>query len=239
MPTNLRFAFVYLCGPIDRVADAGKDWRQMLAPWLQSELGSIVLDPTNKQATGHTDEDAEWRDSIQKLQDNKAYDELTNAIKPVRNYDLRCVDKSDYLVCNYDTSVQMCGTMEEIFIANKQLKPIVFHCPQGKHNMPRWLFSVFPHELFFDSWNAVKAYLLHIHASPQDKITTYDRWKFFNVDKQVSQILQLNFNSDWNRNGSIAVTIGVACPNCSYYPIQHYLNKDYWCPNCGLRIAIM
>jgi hypothetical protein len=86
---------------------------------------------------------------------------------------------SDLGIVNLDLNVHPCGTLEEIFLANRQKKPIIIHMVQGKDQTPDWLFGTIPHQMIFSSWDDIKEYLSHINSS--ENIDTYRRWYFFSV----------------------------------------------------------
>lgn len=177
---RLNHQFVYLVGPIDKCGNYGRAWRDDLTPFLKS-YGMYVLDPKKKPVKCDLDAAGEDDESIKrraKLVEDGSYDELSKKMKIIRNIDLRLVDKSDFLIVNYDTSVPMCGTMEEIFWANREKKPIILMCPQGKKTISPWLFAALKHELFFESWNEVKNYLSHMHLA-EEVDDLGGRWVFF------------------------------------------------------------
>jgi nucleoside 2-deoxyribosyltransferase len=100
-------------------------------------------------------------------------------MKTIRAVDLRLVDMSDFLIVNLDINTHPCGTLEEIFWANRQKKPIIIHMEQGKNQTPDWLFGTIPHQMFFSTWDEIKQYLVHIDTS--ENIDTHKRWYFFMV----------------------------------------------------------
>jgi nucleoside 2-deoxyribosyltransferase len=168
---------VYLAGAMDRVADRGSGWRDNITPFLES-LGIIVFNPIKKPSTvGIEDEDTHKLKT--QLKSEEKYDELSTVMKSIRSVDLRLVDISDFLIVNLDLDVHPCGTYEEIFLANRQKKPIIIHMVQGKQNAPDWLFGTIPHKMIFSSWEQIKSYLETINTS--EKIDTYNRWYFFNI----------------------------------------------------------
>ena len=101
-------------------------------------------------------------------------------MKEIRNVDLRMVDISDFLIVNIDLDIYPCGTMEEIFLGNREKKPIILHMKQGKQNTPDWLFGAIPHQLIFSSWEEIRGYLTHINTS--SSIDSYKRWYFFDME---------------------------------------------------------
>lgn len=168
---------VYLAGAMDRVADRGATWRDNITPFL-ADMGIVVFNPITKP-TGIGLEDQESHHIKTKLKQQHRYDELSSMMKTIRSVDLRLVDISDFLIVNLDLNVHPCGTLEEIFLANRQKKPIIIHMVQGKDQTPDWLFGTIPHQMIFSTWDDIKSYLVHINNS--ENIDTYKRWYFFNI----------------------------------------------------------
>jgi nucleoside 2-deoxyribosyltransferase len=168
---------VYLAGAMDRVADRGATWRDNITPFL-NEIGIVVFNPIIKPTDiGLEDQDSHTIKT--KLKQQHRYDELSSMMKTIRSVDLRLVDISDFLIVNLDLNVHPCGTLEEIFLANRQKKPIIIHMVQGKDKTPDWLFGTIPHQMIFSNWDDIKSYLIHINNS--ENIDTYKRWYFFNI----------------------------------------------------------
>jgi nucleoside 2-deoxyribosyltransferase len=168
---------VYLAGPMDRVADRGATWRDNITPFLES-MGMNVFNPITKP-TNIGMEDSDSHIIKTKLKSQGRYDELAEMMKTIRSVDLRLVDISDFLIVNLDINTHPCGTLEEIFLANRQKKPIIIHMEQGKQHTPDWLFGTIPHQMFFSTWDDIKQYLLHINSS--ENIETHKRLYFFSV----------------------------------------------------------
>lgn len=168
---------VYLAGAMDRVADRGNGWRDDITPFLES-LGIVVFNPI-KKPTSVGVEDEQTQLFKRKLKLEKNYDELSHLMKHIRSVDLRLVDISDFLIVNLDLNVHPCGTLEEIFLANREKKPIIIHMVQGKQNAPDWLFGTIPHQMIFSNWEDIKNYLNTINSTAE--IDTYKRWYFFSI----------------------------------------------------------
>ena len=100
-------------------------------------------------------------------------------MKNIRAVDLRLVDISDFVIVNLDLNVHPCGTLEEIFWANRQKKPIIIHMVQGKQQTPDWLFGTIPHQMIFSNWDEIKSYLSYINLS--ENIDNHKRWYFFDI----------------------------------------------------------
>ncbi len=168
---------VYLAGAMDRVPDRGAGWRSEITPFLKG-MGAVVFNPLNKPTEMGKEDD---RTHLLKcdLKGEERYDELSDLMRTIRAVDLRLVDISDFLVVNLDINTHPCGTLEEIFLANRSKKPVVVHIEQGKAQAPDWLFGTLPHEMFFSSWEEVRGYLAKIDSSAE--IEDHGRWRFFAV----------------------------------------------------------
>jgi nucleoside 2-deoxyribosyltransferase len=175
---RLRHMRGYLCGAMDRVADGGETWRVALQRNL-ADLDIYWLDPTHKPIEVGI-EDAALREEIRKLKHQGLYDEVAPPIKVIRAVDLRMVDISDFLVVNLNLEVHACGTYEELFLANRQKKPVIVHVEQGKENAPNWLFATLPHELIFSNWEDIQNYLRHV--AKDSAVQHFNRWMFFDFD---------------------------------------------------------
>lgn len=172
----------YECGPMDRASDNGVGWRLEVGKFLV-EHGCIVLNPCDKPIDIGLErtEDKEYR---RRLKAEQKYDELSSMVKTLRIVDLRMVDISDALIVNLDIDIYPAGTAEEIFLANRQKKPILMHCPQGKNAIPDWYFGVFPHQHMFGSWYSLLQYLDDVDTGRD--LRHFRRWMFFRQDKMQS-----------------------------------------------------
>jgi len=165
----------YLCGAMDRVPDGGVGWRRKVGQYLMSR-GVIVFDPSNKPIDIGI-EDIESREERKEWKENGDYDKIADTMRLIRNTDLRMVDISDFIVVNLDLDIHPCGTYEELFLANRQKKPIMLRVEQGKRETPDWLLGTIPHETIFSTWDEVRDYLDLVDAGRvKDK-----RWMFFDI----------------------------------------------------------
>lgn len=177
MNNKLRNQRCYLAGAMDRVPDRGVGWRAFITPILNS-FGVQVFNPLNKP-TNLGSEDELVVAKKKRLKEEQKYQELSLLMREIRSVDLRMVDISDFLIVNLDLNTHPCGTLEEIFWANRQKKPILVRMEQGKINAPDWLFGTLPHEFIFDNWDAMVKYLESINASYMND--NHKRWCFFNI----------------------------------------------------------
>jgi hypothetical protein len=168
----------YLAGAMDRVPDGGCAWRRQITPYLIN-LGVSVIDPC-KKPIGSAIECDETRHWIEYYKETKQYDKIRDKFGILRTSDLRCIDICDFIVAQIDLDVHACGTYEEIVTANRQKKPIMIWCKQGKQHAPNWLFFMLPHQHIFDNMEQVMGYL---HDVDSNKNTNnYGRWIFFDKD---------------------------------------------------------
>lgn len=167
----------YLAGAVDRVPDRGGGWRNFITPILET-YGIQVFNPLSKP-TNLGMEDAIVAQKKQALKKDGKYNELSQIMKEIRSVDLRMVDVSDFLIVNLDLNTHPCGTLEEIFWANRQKKPILIRIEQGKNHAPDWLFGTIPHEFIFSNWDELTTYLNYINNTYT--IDHHKRWCFFNI----------------------------------------------------------
>lgn len=183
MPLNRLYGMcTYLSGSIDFSLDKGKGWRDEITPFLE-EKGIRVFDPLCHHKTFHINEDIDTikRPYMAKLLEEGKFDELQTEMRELCHIDLRAIDLASFMIVSYDTSVHLCGTVEEISIASKQVKPVLLMCKNGKHRLPSWLYGRLQHEYFFNNWEELKNYLTKIDSDPNYQFTKVDkkRWLFF------------------------------------------------------------
>jgi hypothetical protein len=168
----------YLVGAMDRVPDAGTTWREQITPFLE-ERGIVVLDPCKKPIDVGVEDD-KAREIIEAYKETGQFDKIKDDYSVIRTVDLRCVDISDFIIASIDLDVHACGTYEEITTANRQKKPVLVWCQQGKRNAPNWLFFMLPHEHIFNSMEELMDYLSFVNSSKE--VDHFKRWFFFNRD---------------------------------------------------------
>jgi len=187
MLTRLKYCRFYCCGPMDHALDRGRGWRDDITPFLNS-ISIITLDPGKKPVDNETSEDIANVDKRKLLLSNEKYDELSTIMRPIRNTDLRMIDICDAVIAYLDFDVAMCGTWEEIFISNRQKKPILIVCKQGKNRIPPWMFAVHPHKTFFNSFEELKHYIIRVNNG-EDNDTLGGRWCWFNYEELLEQVI--------------------------------------------------
>ena len=171
----------YLSGSIDFSPNKGCRWRNMLTPHLE-KMNLKVFNPLKHSFYGTHHLETTKRPLMDELLEEGKFIELREEIKELSHWDLRAVDLSSFIIVNYDISIFTCGTHDEIFLGNRQAKPVLLMI--GKNNrkkMPKWIYGRFPPEHLFESWGQLRKYLTAIDSDPEYKFTDADkkRWLFF------------------------------------------------------------
>ena len=149
---------VYLCGAMLSLNDCGVQWRELITPKLES-YGLTVLDPTRKTTDGIS-EIGDDKNKFREICKKESWQELTEVFAPVARWDLRSVDKADFIIVNYDASVPSVGTWHEIVVANIQRKPILVYYRKDQLNLFNpWLSVVIKPNHFFSDWDDIFAHL--------------------------------------------------------------------------------
>lgn len=176
---NLKGMRTYLIGAMDRVIDGGIGWRSALTPFLKS-IDINVLNPCNKPVVTVAKEDDGTRERIEYYKKTQQYERIRQEFGSIRNADLRCVDVSDFVIAYINLDVHMCGSYEEIVTANRQKKPVLIWCEQGKQNIPNWLFLMLPHNHMFNNMEELVNYIGYVDTTTS--IEELDRWFFFDKE---------------------------------------------------------
>lgn len=178
----------YLSGPIDFEADMGKGWREDMTAFLEKK-NVRVFNPLKHSFYGTDVVDTVKRPRMQRMLDAGDFHNLREEVKEINHWDLRALDLSSFLVVNYNIDVIMCGTMEEIFTANRQTKPVLLMVGNKLKKLSKWMFGRFPPEHMFTSWDALKTYLDNINHGPEEFMSDADtkRWLFFDGEHMVDE----------------------------------------------------
>jgi len=176
---RLKGLSAYLSGPIDFEKDLGHGWRNMITPFLES-MGVKVLNPLSPPFSG-ADKIPEKRIRMDNMLKNNQFEELHKEMKELVHMDLRSVDLSSFIVCNYDSTIHMCGTYEEIFQASKSKIPVLLVHKKSRNELSSWMYGRFNPQYFYASWDKLKMYLTDINSNPSYNFTEADekRWLFF------------------------------------------------------------
>jgi hypothetical protein len=173
---KLKEAICYLSGPIDKAKDLGKGWRIEFIE-KAGHLGMKIIDPCNKPASFVHEVTGDVR-TVSKMREEGKWEELQKFVKKFRREDLRFTDVSDFLVVYIDPDVPSYGTLDELFTAEDQKKPLLCIVKGGISCLPTWLFGVFRLEEVFST---VDECIEHLNKVDSGKINIEEdrRWVLF------------------------------------------------------------
>lgn len=164
----------YLSGAIDRCPNLGIEWRQFIGDKLKENYNVIPYNPMNKPiAIAGEHENRLLR---KQWKSDGEYHKLAAFMRTLRHVDLRMCDKSDFGIFYLDLDIYACGTFEELFLMNKQKKPTLIVCKQGKKEVPDWIYGMVTHELMFDNFSDMFVYLDKVDSGQADNL---GRWLIF------------------------------------------------------------
>ena len=168
MSGRLDGACGYLSGPMEFVADHGVEWRRKFIRLVkEAKLNIDLIDPTNKPG-GDDVKIGENKQYQEQLQKDGKWLELQQYVHSYRRYDLRYVDISDFIVAVIDPRVPQWGTGDEVYMGERQHKPMFFVCDGGLAKLPRWLFDV------IDLDNPFKGTRCNVFSSVEEVIHELD-----------------------------------------------------------------
>lgn len=164
-----------LSGGIDRVPDDGVEWRLYVRKECTKRgLDIIFFDPCDKP-NGLGSEIGVEKTEVRELINNDQWEEAREFVKTFRHYDLRAIDWSDFVIVKIDITSHLCGTYDEIFLAERELKPIfvIMGDGQTKYDIPTWLIAFINEHEIFNSEDECIDYLEKINSG---EILLDERW---------------------------------------------------------------
>jgi hypothetical protein len=153
---------------------SGRGWREDFTKEMD-KLGVTTFDPYHKPFCDDTPEDEGTRTELASLMAQERYDEVAQRMKPVRNYDLRLCDISDFLVAHIKPSVASWGSAEELVTSCRAKKPVFISIEGGKKMTPLWLLAMFPHKYIYNSIDEIVEMLKKIDSG--EKVIDNDKWR--------------------------------------------------------------
>jgi hypothetical protein len=164
---------VYLCGSMQYTVD-GRSWREKVTKEL-TKINITVFNPYIKPFACTVLENEQTREELMGLMAQENYEEIAKRMKPVRNYDLRLCDISDFLVAHITPQIASWGSAEELTTVCRQKKPVFISVEGGKKCTPLWLLAMFPHECFYNSVDEIIVELKKIDSGEQPMDNS--RWR--------------------------------------------------------------
>ncbi len=164
----------YLSGPIEYAQDFGITWREELTQLLFEKYGVEVLDPHKKHTYFKCDEEIDETTLVKDKVPGR-FDEYSATVRRIVRFDLRLVDRSDFLILYHIPKISVCGTPWEACVASSQKKPIIILTKSKKEDINGWYFGVLDHNMFFENIQELTAYLDRINSG---QLTDIDKRKW-------------------------------------------------------------
>lgn len=164
---------VYLVGSMQYVSD-GRSWRENVTDEL-GQLGITVFDPYHKPFVDDVAEDDSVRARLKEHMDRGELDIVAERMKPIRNFDLRLCDLSDFIIAHINPSVASWGSAEELVTSCRMKKPTFISIEGGRSKCPLWILGMFPTKYIYNNVQEIIDMIKKIDA--QEKIIDSDRWK--------------------------------------------------------------
>jgi len=157
----------------------GRSWREKATEEMQ-KMGITVFDPYKKPFIDDVKEDETVRAALKVSLENGDFDTVAARMKPVRNFDLRLCDISDFLVAHIIPNLVSWGSAEELVTACRMKKPTFISIEGGKNKCPLWLLGMFPHKYIYNNNEEVMDMLRKIDSG--EKKIDSDRWRLLKME---------------------------------------------------------
>ena len=161
----------------------GEGWRNEVKKQFK-DSGIKFYDPYHKPFIHDIPEDDNSRAEMLHWMETEQYDLVSTRMKPVRGYDLRLVDLSDWFIAVIKPEVASWGSAEEITTVIREKKPLflVIDHSRGKRATPLWLMAIMPHKYIYsslqDAMDTVKAIDMGTIKMSSD------RWKLLTMENR-------------------------------------------------------
>lgn len=163
----LKDKVVYLCGTIHGDSDDGTGWRDEITPKL-NKMGIHVLNPC-KKVNSEFGEVGEDKRRFKKMVMGEDWDLLKREFWNIVRYDLRCVDKSDFLILYHDPTIPTVGTIHELVIATFEKKVILLKYDKSQlDSFNPWMATFIKSHHFFPEWDLMFDYLKDVNQGILD-----------------------------------------------------------------------
>ena len=145
---------------------------------LEEELEKLnitTFNPYRKPFVKDVEEDEGARERMADDMKNGYYNDVTERMRTVRNYDLNLVDRSDFIIAHILPEVASGGSAEELVTAVRAKKPIFISMEGGKAKTPLWIMGMIPHNYIYGSIDEVLEMIKKIDSG--EKSIDSDRWR--------------------------------------------------------------
>lgn len=161
---------------MDGVVGRGKGWRDDMSEFLWGH-GIGVLNPCNNPVIGALKEDDGYYEEINALKKLGMFEEVEKKAKQIVRQDLHLVDLCSAMILLIDKDIHMCGSYAEQTYNCLEHKPLIVCCPQGKENIPNFVFGMgASHIMFYQTWSEVKSYIEQVCYA--ETFPAQEKWRF-------------------------------------------------------------
>ena len=147
---------VYLSGGMEYADDEGRDWRQSLQAWIETEFGWTVFNPNRESdlffTTRYPSIDVRALKAVDVMQYKRIVEQLVEI-------DCREIaQRSDIVICYWDESaIRGAGTKGEITVAKHFGKPVYMVTASPLQEIPGWVLACTTR--IFTSFDHLKTFL--------------------------------------------------------------------------------
>ena len=163
----LKGKVAYLCGALKAHPNSGIQWRNHITPHLE-KLDIDILNPCSK-TDSQAHEIGKQKAAFRKIIKQENWGKIKEVFWPVVRYDLRCIDKCDFVVFNYQPNIPTIGSIHELVVANFEKKPILLkYEKKDLDTFNPWITTLVKTEHFFSEWNDMIQYLQKVNDGTLD-----------------------------------------------------------------------
>lgn len=158
---------------------SGRGWRDFVTQELKPR-GITIFNPYDKPFMDDVDEDDAVRAKLKESMAAGDFDAVAQRMKPVRGFDLRLCDLSDFLIAHITPEIASWGSAEEFVTSVRMKKPIFLSIQGGKIKTPLWIMGMIPHKYIYNSIEESVEMIKKIDDGSV-KIDS-DRWKLLKLE---------------------------------------------------------
>lgn len=143
----------YLAGPIEYDTNGNhQNWRTKPLEVIKGRFGVDLFDP-------FADDKQKISGELAEALERENYDEAVRIAKDFVQKDLTVVSHTNFIIAYVPKAAPTVGTVHEIVFSDRDKKPTLLVCPQGKKQAGKWYFGIIPHRYIFGSWEELYNYL--------------------------------------------------------------------------------
>lgn len=165
----------YLAGAMQNDS-SGNNWRIEAEAEL-SKLGIFCFNPYSKPFldSDKLEEGNEAHQLFKTWMKEGRLDLVAERMKPIRNFDLNCIDRADAVICKVNPNVPTWGTPEELSLCSQIRRPTFIFVEGGREFCPYWLLAMFNPKYIYNSLEEIINVLKDIHLGKEP--INNDKWR--------------------------------------------------------------